>query len=100
MKKIRHKYSTCKRRVGEEIVQNGLALTPSEILKMAENGIPASSANNPNLIDGTPDNNWVVPLEERRGIDMNDLWNERQDIKQRLSSAHSSAVNVEPIKTT
>lgn len=100
MKKIRRNLANCKRRKNEEIVQNGLALTPAQILKMAEAGIPASSANNPNLVDGSKENNWIVPIEERRGIDMADLWNERQDIKQRFVNAHSKSVSVEPIKTT
>lgn len=98
MKRIRHPFATCKRRSGEKPVQNNLALTPSDILRMAEQGIPASSANNPNLIDGNSDNDWNVPLEERRGIDMTDLWNERQNIKSKFRKAHDTAP-IEPVKT-
>lgn len=101
MKRTRHPLATCKRRTGEKPVQNGLALTPSDILRMAEQGIPASSANNPNLIDGSTENNWEVPLEERRGIDMADLWNERQNIKRKFMDAHKKAqpVEVKPVTT-
>lgn len=89
MKKIRRKFANCKRRVGEDVVQNGLAVTPSDVLRMAEKGIPASAQMNASFIDGTPNPGWDVPLEERRGIDIGQMWQFSKDAKQKFRDAHA-----------
>lgn len=90
MKKIRRKFAVCKRKIGEVVVQNGLAVTPSQVLKMAEQGIPASAQMNSRMIDGHTGSDWNVPLEERRGVDIAQMWQESQNIRSKFKQAHDA----------
>lgn len=90
MKYIRRKFASCKRRKGETVVQNGLAVTPSQVLKMAEAGIPASAQMNSQMIDGHTGSDWNVPLEERRGVDIAQMWQESRDIRAKFRKAHEA----------
>lgn len=67
-------------------VQNNLAYTPSDMLKMAQNGIPVSSvALQDDCVDfGNTSRSFDVPLEHQRGMDPARLWMESQDIKKRF----------------
>lgn len=63
-----------------------LSLTPSEMLRAANEGVPiASQMNDNNFYDG--DSSLEVSLlpEHVRGIDMNDMWNAEQNAKKKLS---------------
>lgn len=90
MKHIRRKFASCKRHLGETIVQNGLAVTPSDVLRMAEQGIPASAQMNSQMIDGHSGSDWNVPLEERRGVDIAQMWQESRDIRAKFRKAHEA----------
>lgn len=96
MKKIRRKFAHCKRRPGETVVQNGLAVTPSDVLRMAEQGIPASAQMNSSFIDGSANPGWDVPLEERRGVDIAQMWQFSKDAKLKFKAAHDAAEVVNP----
>lgn len=72
----------------DEKVQSGLSVTPSEMMKLAERGIPVSSQSLSSFYDGESNPSWDMPLEQRRGIDMAALWQEGKDIRQKLKSAH------------
>lgn len=98
MKRINHPLCTARRKSGEMIVQNNLALTPADVLKMAESGIPASSQMQSAMIDGHTGTDWNIPLEERRGVDIADMWQESMNIRKKFVTAHNSAP-VEPAKT-
>lgn len=69
--------SKCKRRSRhEKVVQSGLAVTPESMSLMISNGMSVSSSSLPLLpSDGLP--STVVPQEFRRGVSLNDLWNEK-----------------------
>lgn len=88
MKTCRRKFASCKRRIGETVVQNGLSVTPSDVLKMAESGIPASAQMNSLMIDGHTGSDWNIPLEERRGIDIAQMWQASNDIRAKFRKAH------------
>lgn len=90
MKHIRRKFAHCKRQRGESIVQNGLAVTPSDVLRMAERGIPASAQMNTQMIDGHTGSDWNVPLEERRGVDIAQMWQESQNVRTKFRKAHEN----------
>lgn len=91
MKKIRRKFACCKRRIGEAIVQNDLAMTPSDVLKMAESGIPASAQMVSQMVDGHLGSDWSLNLEDRRGIDIAQMWQESMDSRKRIKSASDAA---------
>lgn len=76
----------------DEKVQSGLSVTPSEMMKLAERGIPVSSQSLSSFYDGESNPSWDLPLEQRRGIDMAALWQEGKDIRQKLKNAHAADI--------
>lgn len=88
MKTIRHKFACCKRRKGETFVYDGLSVTPSQVLKMAESGIPASAQMNSSMIEGHSGTDWNLPIEERRGVDIAQLWQESRNARDKFRKAH------------
>lgn len=63
-------------------VVGNLALTPTQMLKMQEKGIPISSHNFVNeYYDGDFNCSWDVPLDRQRGVDINDMWNHSENVK-------------------
>ena len=89
MKKIRHSFAKCHRKQGEPVVQNGLAVTPSQVLQMAERGIAPTAQMNAQMIDGHTGSDWSVPLEEMRGIDIAQMWQESQEVRSKFRAAHA-----------
>lgn len=76
------RFSRPRRRDDEEIVQSGLAVTPSMMLEMAEHNIPIAAQNLGLTYDeGVSKLDFDVPLEYQRGIDISDAWEERERIK-------------------
>ena len=78
----------CKRRPTETDVRSGLSVTPAQVLKMAEQGIPISAQMNTALSDGHTGSDFNIPLEERRGIDMADIWQQEMTSRKKLKNAH------------
>lgn len=66
----------------------GLAFTPAQMAKMAEKGIPISTQSADQFVDGTLNPSFDIPIEERRGIDVNDVWNASKDAKAKIIDAH------------
>lgn len=66
-------------------VQSHLTLTPAQMYGMALQGKPISTFQLPEseFDNGVIDEaeNILVPLEEMRGIDVNDLWQNQKDIE-------------------
>lgn len=68
-------------------VQSGLTLTPAQMYGMMLQGKPISSFQIPeeHFDDGVIDEaeNIVLPMEEQRSIDVNDLWQFQKDLEQK-----------------
>ena len=80
--------ASCKRTSSDIPVQGGLAITPAQMQRMAEKGIPVSSQNLDGCFyDGDTRPSWDVPLDMQRGIDVAQMWQERKDIAAKLRSA-------------
>lgn len=76
--------------VAEETrVQNHLSYTPSDMLKMAEKGLPVSTMMlSDDAVDmGDTSHGFDVPLENQRFHDPAKLWQASQDIKKRFRDA-------------
>lgn len=74
-------------------VVNGLALTPAQMAELAERGIPISTANAQLAYeDGDRSSSMDVQIEDRRGVDMADVWNAQQDARNRVKQAYQSAI--------
>lgn len=81
--------STSFRRDDEQVVQNGLAITPSEVESMVKRGIPVSTQSNALLkAQDYGDKDWDVPLGFRRGEDpLADGYQKAKDVHERLHKA-------------
>lgn len=75
-------------------VQPGLSITPSEMMKLAEQGIPVSAqaANLEAWNDGTTNPSWYVDSSRLRGIDPADLWQIQRSVRKKMRNAHFSDV--------
>lgn len=71
-------------------VKQNQALTPSQIADYTAKGIAVSSSQNLVFDEGVP-NPGPVPLEQRRGIDVADVWNASKIASKKLKSAIKSA---------
>lgn len=76
------RFSRPKTGLYEQKVQRDLAVTPSQMQELARQGIPISTQNlGLGYQDGVSTLDFTPPPEYQRGVDMNDLWNLRNDIK-------------------
>lgn len=98
MRKVRVRWQTyskevcCPERTENDIpVYGNLTVTPAEMMKMAEKGIPISSQNKSIQMtpeDGEKTPSWTLPLDRIRGVDPAQMWEESQIIKERARMAH------------
>lgn len=88
--------ATCrtKRAQFEKPVQNGLALTPAQIMRMSERGIPVTTQNLDGMYyDGDTRPSWDIPLDMQRGVDVATMWQKRRDLAQRLRENRANIPN-------
>lgn len=91
MKNINRKhFSRPRRREGEQLVQNNLAYTPSQMMKLAENGISVTnhSFGVDDFFDGVPvsESTFNLPLDRLRGVDVADCWQAEQSIRRKAKN--------------
>lgn len=101
MRKVRVKWQQyvsesvcCPERKEQELpVYGNLAVTPAQMLDMAEKGIPISSQNIAMSVkDGEENPSWDLPLDQLRGVDPAAMWEHSQVIKERARKAHLNDV--------
>lgn len=85
-KRYDNRVAVCERHDDEIPVQDGLAYTPSKMMQLAQEGIPISTqtAAGVTFDDGYRTLDFEPLLENRRGIELTDLWEARQDIKVKM----------------
>lgn len=97
-------YNSCTNRIeqpfhtpvfGAVPVKQNQALTPAQIGEYTAKGIAVSSSQNLVFDDGVP-NPGPLPLEQRRGIDVADVWNASKTSSKKLKSAIKLAKVSEP----
>lgn len=79
---------------GSVSVKQNQALTPAQIADYTAKGIAVSSSQNLVFDEGVP-NPGPLPLEQRRGIDVADVWNASKTASKKLKSAIKSAKSSE-----
>lgn len=90
-RKNRDRFAHCVRHDGEQEVQSGLALTPSQMMEMAQRGLPITTQNLGVTYDeGYSNLDFTPPLEHQRGIDIGDLYEARMDAKSKLRRLRDS----------
>lgn len=75
------------RQDGESKVFDGLALTPSDVERMASQGIPVSLANQSQFLNDDTNKGWSVPAEFQNSQDRNSLWELSKQAKSKLVNA-------------
>lgn len=78
---------SCKRKPSDDVVVPGLAISPAEMLKLNQQGIAVSSGNT-NLAyeSGHAATSWDIAPENRRGVDIADLWQLQETTSKKLSN--------------
>lgn len=95
MKKVRVNFCSALRQCGEQIVQAGLAITPADVLRSAEAGIPVQSQmQSSNFDDGHLGSDWNLDLADKRGIDIGHMWQEQMSARKKMRAAHETGENV------
>lgn len=85
--KLNTKMTAPKYQQEETKVRSGLSPTPAQMWDLMKQGKPISSFElDPKLFnDGDPYQTYDIPLDQQRGIDINDMWNAQQDGKRKFS---------------
>ncbi|MCM1356619.1 MAG: hypothetical protein NC212_09485 [Staphylococcus sp.] len=71
-----------------EKVTPGLSVSPSQMARMAEKGIPITAQMSETFFDGTTNPSFDIPIEDRRGIDVNAVWEAQKTARKRIVAAH------------
>lgn len=69
----------------EELVRPNLAYDVSHLEELRQKGIPISAPNMDQYYDGSPDVTFDLPLDRRRGVDLNDLYQAAETGKKKVS---------------
>ena len=95
-------FCICKRNEQDVPVLNGLCYTPSQMYEKAKKGIPIASQQVPDehFIEGDDNYAPVVDIEYRRGIDINDLWNEQMNVHKKFRDATREAQRMQKVATS
>lgn len=79
---------TYSRQPYETIVQSGLSMTPAEMDKLRERGIPiAPPATGLQFYDMTDQNDFNVDAVHRRGADISDAYQLERGVRQKIKKA-------------
>lgn len=71
----------------EPIVQNGLAVTPAQMMELTNRGVPITPSNLGVIFDeGSSSLDFEPTMENLRGIDITDMWEHREDVKHKMKS--------------
>lgn len=91
MRKIaKTRYAHPTRKVGEMVVQNGLAVTPKQVMEMAKQGIPANGLNAQMFTEGHTGSDWNLAIDEQRGVDVATIWQHTKDLQLKFRKAHDA----------
>lgn len=84
------RFAKPRRHADESVVQNNLAYTPSQMMELAEKGIPINQGNigADNFFDGVPigEGTFDLPLERQKGVDVADCWQAAQSIRKKAKN--------------
>lgn len=76
-----------KKFVKQPVIPNQ-AVTPSQMVELARQGIPISTQMTAYADTSSVNPSWEVPLENRRRVDANDLYEAQQDAREKVKKAH------------
>lgn len=83
----------------EEPVNPHLAYDLSQLDELRKQGKPISQSNVESLYyDGDVNVSFDLPLDQQRGVDINDMWTADRDSSARRASVGVGRVDVNPVK--
>lgn len=86
------KYATTPSSESDDVTRQGLAYTPADMEKMLSQGLPVSSKELASrFYDGDDKSDFFVSSDRVRNNDVNDLWEESQDIRARARAAYKES---------
>lgn len=87
MRKFRTKraFCKCKSLPSDEKVVPNLAITPSQMAKMVENGQAVTSQFQRDFFDGENNPSWEVPVDRMRGVDIVETWEEQKSARKHIN---------------
>lgn len=85
---------TCapKRKSGEKVVTPGLAMTPSDIERLAKQGIAVSTPNADSFRYDEDTNSWAIDPVYARDADRNSMWERSQVARANILNARKRDV--------
>lgn len=78
------------RKPDELPVKDGLAITPSDMFRMQQQGLPISTANSASQYTGEKNPSWDIELDRLRGVDVADMWQASKTIHEKVRQAHNN----------
>lgn len=64
-----------------------LAITPSQMARLVEDGIPVSTnVLGVSAFDGENNPSWDLPVDMRRGVDVADVWSAQRSARDRITN--------------
>ena len=80
-------FSTCKSREDELQTQPNLSYTTGEMFDMWKKGVPINNEHAATkFFDGSKDCTFDIPLTDRRGVDVSDVWEAQQAARSKFRS--------------
>lgn len=85
---IKFNACVCRRHSDEPVVQNDLAVTPSQMMELTNKGY-SITGQNLRLLEATDpaDSDFYIPLEYRRHTDLADLYEHSQEVRTKLKKS-------------
>lgn len=69
------------------IVQPNLAITPSRMAELVDQGIPVSSSIISGMaFDGVNNPSWDLPIDQKRGVDVAEVWQAQRSARKIITS--------------
>lgn len=81
-------FASCKRKINESPVQSGLSMTPSDIERLAKQGIAVSTPNASQFFNDDSGESWNVDPIYLRDSDRNTMWETSQLAKAKIATAN------------
>lgn len=85
----------------DQVVREGLAYSPADMARLTARGMPVNSLmTGKAFIDGEENPSFDVTSDRQRFVDVADLWEEHQNIKERARAAAKAKAKSKKSKTS
>lgn len=85
------RFAHCSYKPGiDKLVEPNLAVTPSQMMRMTEQGVAVSSQLAGDFNDGEVNPAWDLPIDSVRGVDIVDTWEAQRSARMKIKIAHDT----------